>query len=137
MAAIRCKQCIYKNRQGNEEPCVNCNEIIDFKNVKCVTNYFKLADNDDSVDVINKSKERLRERLSIIEPIASKVFSKFTVTDKDNIILSAFIVNRHNEVIFYQLTEKDKELIENRFLLDKSLFKEFKDFYDKNIKEKE
>ncbi|AGK96510.1 hypothetical protein [Clostridium pasteurianum] len=131
MANIRCKQCVFKDTEGNKYPCIICREIIDYKTT---TNYFKsIYDNENNI-IMSETKRRLKERLSALAPLESKVFSKFTVLNRKSIMLTAFVFNRNKGITIYKIIDRNGELNENVILLDKYLFEELNQFYKDNIK---
>ena len=132
MANIRCKQCVFKDNEGNKYPCVICSEII---NYKTTTNYFKSIYDDENNTITPETKKRLTERLHTLTSFGAKAFSKFTILDENTILLTAFTVNENEDIVIFQITDRNKELKENVILVDKYLFEEFNQFYKYSKKE--
>lgn len=128
--AIRCKICIFRNRKGNQEPCINCAEIIDYHNTKNIINYFKSIDNNKDIEI--ETKIKLEERLDELIPHNKNTLIKFESNDKETIV-SAFLLDNDNNLIIYQITDKNDELFENKIKLSSNLFEELKYFYG-NVK---
>lgn len=131
MTNIRCKECVFKDNEGNEYPCVICSEIIKYKTT---TNYFKSIYDDENNIIMPETKRRLTERLHTLTPLGVKAFSKFTIFDKNTVMLTAFAVNKNKDTVIFQITDRNSELNDNVIILDEYLFKELNQFYKGSIK---
>lgn len=131
MANIRCKQCVFKDTEGNKYPCIICSEIVAYK---ATTNYFKSIYANENNTVMPEVKKRLKDRLYKLTPCSKRILSRFSIIHDETTMLTAFVLNKNKDIVMYQITDRNSELNENIILVDKYLFEEFKYFYDKNIK---
>jgi hypothetical protein len=139
MVEIRCKQCIFRNREGNEEPCVSCSEIaLKTKYTKNkLKNYFKSIYTNENNTVMPEVKKRLKDRLYKLTPHSKRILIRFSIVNNETTMLTAFVLNINADICIYQITDKNSKLDENIILLDKYLFEEFNQSYKDNIRQKE
>ncbi len=121
----RCKECIFRNRKGNEKPCIDCDEIaIKTRHTK---NYFLSIYNVTNVDdTVMKS---LENRLHTLTNENAELLNKFTVTE-DTVLLTSFEIKDNEDIMLYQLSS-NSNIDDKQIVLNKDLLQQFYNFYYK------
>ncbi|UZQ49887.1 hypothetical protein [Clostridium kluyveri] len=126
--ATRCKECVFKDIDGGEYPCNDCNEIMDMKRYKDSVKSHFTGWSKESINAIKNSKEKLKKRLENIINPDLRIHAEFSITYDGNVMITAFSKDNIREVTIYQITAIGDELIEKTIKLDSKLFTSFKKF---------